>query len=609
MRFQFLSSLYAGIKKSLLRFPLPILMAVAATLAANYIITFNGQEGYANQVEAAMRIVRTCFIGFPMALGIVLFLEKNHVPPLIINFCRVLLASVLIAYYFTLPEHITIKEDVRFVMLTLAAHLLVSFLPFFDRNDNNGFWQYNRMLFMRLLTGLLYAAVLYLGLALALQAIDSLFEVNFPPKLYVRLLICIVGLFVSCFFLAGIPANIGNLRHETHYPKGLKIFAQFVLLPLVVVYLLILYSYSIKILVQWEWPQGWVSYLVIGFAVAGIFSFLLIEPIKHQQGNAWIKIYSKAFYIALFPLVVLLFLAIRVRIKEYGFTENRYFVIGLAIWLAGIALYFLFSKKKNIKIIPITLFVLTLLSIIGPWNAFKVAEWSQMRAFNRLVEQYNLLENGKFSPTQKEVPLEATKQLSSVIKFLHDRDQLHLLQPFYEEAVDEIAMNQDPESTVAELPEMNLMRAMGLAYVRSNDDESDEIVGFDADVQEVKVVSGYDLAVKYEYMDFASEEAVQHDMQFEHNGELYTLRPDSVMSSLQIYHNENFIAKFDLQALGYKLDQQYQAKGNVIPVADMTLNYSNGKQKIQLNLEHLSLKKKEEKYQVIGVVAEVLISL
>jgi hypothetical protein len=613
MRFQFLKSIFAGVKATLLRFPLPVVMTIVATVAANYIVSLDGSSGASPQIDTAMRIIRTCFLGFPLALAIVLFLEKNKVPNIFINLCRVVLIGLLLLYYFTLPGKLTVVDDVRFVLLTLAAHLMVSFLPFIDRNDNNGFWQYNRMLFMRLLTGLLYSVVLYMGLALALQALNSLFGVHFDNNNFVRLWIYIIGIFNSLFLLAGIPANIGNLRHEYYYPKGLKIFAQFVLLPLVAVYLLILYSYSVKILLQWEWPQGWVSYLVLGFAITGIFSFLLIEPIKHQQGNAWIKIYSKVFYIALFPLVVVLFLAVRIRINEYGITENRYFLIGLAIWLAAIAIYFLVSKKKNIKIIPITLFALTLLSIIGPWNAFNVAERSQMRIFDTLVERNRLLNSGKFTAVTKAIPLEDNRQLSSVVKFLHDRERLDLLQAYFDAPVDVIASKQHPESQMADMPENNLMRAMGLPYVdRWYTTEAAEMLYFTKEMQEVKVVSGYDLSLRYNSQDnIVQEDTTGNAVVYEYGGKSYVIESDSLFSRLYVYCDDSLLTEFDIEALSNKLRGEYKGSGELVPATAMTLQTTNGKHKFMLSLEHVTLRKQgeEEKYQVVDVDANLLISL
>jgi hypothetical protein len=46
-----------------------------------------------------------------------------------------------------------------------------------------------------------------------------------------------------------------------------------------------------------------------------------LEP----ETNEWIRTFTKRFFFALFPLIVLLILAVGRRVSEYGVTENRYF--------------------------------------------------------------------------------------------------------------------------------------------------------------------------------------------------------------------------------------------------------------------------------------------
>ena len=112
-----------------------------------------------------------------------------------------------------------------------------------------------------------------------------------------------------------------------NYPKGLKNFTQYVLLPLISLYLVILICYEAKILVTLSLPVGWVSYLVLVFAIFGILSFLLVHPIATQTANLWMRTFNRWFYFLLIPLLGLLFWAILYRINLYGFTHERYYVL------------------------------------------------------------------------------------------------------------------------------------------------------------------------------------------------------------------------------------------------------------------------------------------
>jgi hypothetical protein len=191
--------------------------------------------------------------------------------------------------------------------------------------------------------------VLFTGLAIALSAIDHLFMVDIKTERYMQLWWFLSGVFNTWFFLSGVPRSIDLYDTDIRYPKGLKVFTQYVLISLIVVYVCILYAYMGKIVLEWDWPKGWVGYLVLGFSTTGIFSLLLIHPIKDRVENLWMAVVWRWFYVVLLPLTVLLLLAILRRTSEYGITERRYFVIVLGFWLAAIALYFLISNSCYAK--------------------------------------------------------------------------------------------------------------------------------------------------------------------------------------------------------------------------------------------------------------------
>jgi hypothetical protein len=57
----------------------------------------------------------------------------------------------------------------------------------------------------------------------------------------------------------------------------------------------------------------------------------------------------------------MLFYAIYLRINQYDLTINRYFVVIFGIWLLVISIYFIFSKKKNLMVIPAILTIFTII--------------------------------------------------------------------------------------------------------------------------------------------------------------------------------------------------------------------------------------------------------
>jgi uncharacterized protein DUF4153 len=206
----------------------------------------------------------------------------------------------------------------------------------------------------------------------------------------------------------------------------------------VTLYLVILYAYLFKIIFTAHWPSGWVSWLVLGFAVAGIFALLLIYPLRKEAANLWINSYSRFFYLALFPLIVLLWIAIWKRISAHGITEWRYYVMLLGMWLAVMAGYFVFSVRKDIRVIPASLCLLALFSLWGPWSAPGVSLAAQKGRLRSVLEKDGLLVDGKVQPAKAELPLEDRKSISSIVDYLVDMHGYRVLQPWFRNDLDSL---------------------------------------------------------------------------------------------------------------------------------------------------------------------------
>jgi hypothetical protein len=346
---------------------------------------------------------------------------------------------IFLALYFQffLPHHNDDFGTVEVVILVLSfilSHLLVSFLAFFEKNNENQFWQYNKNLFINVVLTGIFTAVLVGGIMLAITAVDNLFDLDLDNKIYPRTFV-MLAIFGSCFiFLLFNEDGLKALEKDGNYPDILKFFVQFVLIPLLIIYAIILYMYGAKILFKWDLPRGWVSYLILAYSLVGILALLLVFPLKEIAAKSWVKGFSKIFYFALLPLLVLLFVAIFTRILEYGFTENRYYVLLLAIWLTVVVLYFSFWKKANIKFIPVSLFAFGLFSLIFPYfNTFSVAKNSQKIELQEILVKNNLLENGKIN-LNKRINNSDANEISEKFDFLKERNELNYLKKYFNES-------------------------------------------------------------------------------------------------------------------------------------------------------------------------------
>ncbi|MBL7797558.1 MAG: DUF4153 domain-containing protein, partial [Saprospiraceae bacterium] len=273
--------------------------------------------------------------------------------------------------------------------------------------------------------------ILHSGLSLALLAVNELFNLDISGKMYVHLFAVLTGVFQTTFFLYHFPARFQFEEKERSYNVVFKNLCQYILIPIVGLYFLILYAYSIKILVTWDLPQGWVSSLVLGFSVAGIFTYLINYLLPEYSDSKIVQAYRKWFWWVLLPMVGLLFVAIGRRISDYGITPERYFVAHAGVWLLVMCGYFLWSKTDNIKFIPISLGLFVLVAVIGPISAFEVSERNQTTILHSLLEKNGRFEGGVLKAAGSAAPKEDAERIHSCLLLLSKHDALDRIEPWF----------------------------------------------------------------------------------------------------------------------------------------------------------------------------------
>lgn len=495
---------------------------------------------------------------------------------------------LLALFFFTLQEEAGFPDYLRFAMFFVAAHLLVSFVPFIGFDEPNGFWQFNKNLFLQFLSATLYAATLYIGIVIAIETVKFLFDIDYGFKIEMDLFMLIANFFHTVFFLSGLPDRLEVMEQETSYPKGLKIFTQFVLLPLEVIYLVILYVYTGKILVNWQLPDGGVAYLVLAFSIAGIFALLLLYPLREISGERWIKLFSKRFHIALLPLTVLLFVGIFRRIHDYGITENRYIVAVLAFWLLFITIYFLLSKKDDIRWIPISLCVISVVLAVGPWSVFEVAKRNQQGRFDALLIKYKLQDDKGYIVNKAEMSFEDHEQLISIVQFFRDRGTIKILSPYFKQFP-----KGEGKYVVSGLLEDRIN-----SLVTVKDKEFREKMPFHLSLGGG---NNYELDVKGFDRAFIIQSYV------EKNADSKGWKVAAVSEGspkLRVAKDGKEIVVLDIEKKVTTLGEQYGSNANQVPVDQLAFDFKNEHYQVRLQLQTISRYQKRYSYQGILLVRE-----
>ena len=204
-KFPSLQNVIDTTKKTIFKFPLETLVAFIGSFFA--IILIDEKEDYLENLFT--KIILSCLLCMSLFLSISLYLASRKATHWIRFILSLLLGGLVTAFVFSFSERITSTETLQFFVLAVALHLLVSFAGFIPiKNNQDEFWEFNKQLFLRIITGGIYSVVLYLGLAIAITAIKELFAVDFYDEIYAYLFVIIAGVFNTLFFLFNINRNL-----------------------------------------------------------------------------------------------------------------------------------------------------------------------------------------------------------------------------------------------------------------------------------------------------------------------------------------------------------------------------------------------------------------
>ncbi len=414
----FNKELGSNVQKVIYKYPLVLLSAFIFCGCILYLINWN----HRNESIFLYKLSITSSIGISILFAMEM-LGQRHSRRLLFNLSGILL---LILFYFIFPnqENQEVKWVLTLFLSLLISHLFVAIAPFLQDRDQERFWNYNKSLFIHFIVTSLFANVFSGGLALALFGVRELLnipieEINILRAFFIGQIIG--GTFI---FLLFSKDGINDLEKETPYPIVLKFFVQFILIPLLLLYLVILYLYIGRIVMLQSWPQGWVSYMLQIFSIVGILAILLVHPLKNKTEHAWVSFFGKAFYYSLLPLIIIQYIALYKRIHQYGFTEARLLLLLLSIWLTFIVLYFIFRPKGNIRVIPISLALIAFTATYVPYfNVFSMGIRSQKKEIALILEKNKLIEaDGKIN-FDKSIPSAQMYSITDKMDYLLDRNE------------------------------------------------------------------------------------------------------------------------------------------------------------------------------------------
>lgn len=402
------------------RFPITILlfMGLAALIIYRIEIPYDKLKDINDILDRLMGVMA---LGVPLSLSISLLLERldKDQNTVLKMGSYALEGAFLFLYYMFLFTDTNMVAVTRLLMLTLALLLSFFFIPYLPKKDR--FEIYVTNIITGAATSAFYTIVLALGVMAILFAIKSLLWSGMDTRVYAETWILAGLVFAPLHLLYNLPDS--KIKFTTkHFNKVIKIMLLYIVLPIITVYTMVLYVYFGKIIITQIWPQGIVSYLVVSYTAVGLAAIFLITPFRME--NKWVRVFTAVFTKGIFPLLGMMFISMGIRIGEFGFTENRYFILVIGLWSTLMMIFLNFSKGKNNTVLPVTLAMFALLTVIGPWNAFEVSKASQSNRFYQIAAKYDFIQEGKLVKNNQTVAPRDQQEITGVLSYFDRSHEL-----------------------------------------------------------------------------------------------------------------------------------------------------------------------------------------
>lgn len=249
--------------------------------------------------------------------------------------------------------------------------------------EERRFWWFNHQAIATACIAIVAFAVIAVGLFAIERAVATLFSFAGNQLLF-RWVLPVVGAFLTpVYWLSTLP-RLEDYREETITQPDMLALAtgflgQFVLVPLLLIYGVILLAYAGQIAFTQTLPRGVISWMVLGFVIVGAATWLVLYP-PFMRSRLLVRAFLRSwFWLTLIPLG-LFALAIWVRVDAYGLTPERVMLVGGGVWAIAVTLVFL-AGRGDIRLIPGLAAVILVPLTIGPLN---IDSWPRLEQASRL---------------------------------------------------------------------------------------------------------------------------------------------------------------------------------------------------------------------------------
>ena len=409
-----LNKIYRGIYRSVERFPEAIFISMLLT----FLLILEVHDIGLLEEDILIRAVMTLVALFVLSVDIKLIAEQVEFKKrsiLLLDAAIILLGILL---YTFIPGEPGLSFIIPYITSIIVMALVFTLIPYAISKENYGFY----VLYTGIgaIVSIFYSEILFAGLSGIMFSLKSLFELPIKDEIYLDIMLLSIGLFGVTYFLGNLKGKEITLGEKDFF-VFIRILLSYIVIPLLYVYTFILYAYFLRMLIVFEWPSGILAHLVLWFGMLAFFVYLVIDILDFK--NIWLSRYQKHFpKLFLLPNIMML-VSLWIRIKDYGITLNRYFVLLACIWFfIMIAIHLLRVKEERIYFL-VGLAIILLVTVAGPLSPYNVTYNSQVNRLSDILVEEEMLVDGTIV-NNDDIGQESRERIRDIVKYLHRMEML-----------------------------------------------------------------------------------------------------------------------------------------------------------------------------------------
>ena len=207
------------------------------------------------------------------------------------------------------------------------------------RLDNRSFAAHALHVATQMFFGLLISGILYMAVLAIMASFFYIFGIDEPRHFYEYIAQFIFFVLAPQICCTLVRQNEDEVAEPF---KILRLILNFILSPAVIIYTIILYTYFIKIVFEWDLPKGGVAWMVMGFITVALIG-RVAQSILSQRYYDW---FYRRFTLIAIPPLIMYWIGSIYRIRLYSFTESRFY---LMVAGALMTLFVLMLWKKRTR--------------------------------------------------------------------------------------------------------------------------------------------------------------------------------------------------------------------------------------------------------------------